>query len=776
MRRESTPAAALVAFAWTLAAVGCLGRGPGSSEATYAFTAEEEQHRKARDESPVILNGVIVDVDGVGIEGARVRVLGSDGLAATADQGVLTDPSGRFSVDGLPRRGVCFEVSAAGHYTEIVAADLQRPLSEGAIEVPAVPMVATAPGRVRFIFGGDSMFGRRYLDRDEDGVLGEEEDLIREGSLADDASALLRFLRPVLESADYTQVNFESPVVLSEEGVHPYKEYSFSSRPETLAALTYAGIDAISLGNNHVYDYMESGMAETIAHVEATGVDWFGAGMDETSAAASRVLRSVNGVDFAMQGFNGIIPIRFPEWSPQPWPDAYLYVARDDPAKGGALELSKTNVRSFLESVRATRFGIPVIHGGDEYGEHPTRNIRSQIANAVAEGAGIVVAHHPHTIYGVAVLDHDEGPRFALLSLGNLVFDQDVFETFQSMVAVVDVDRRGDGRFEVSRVRLVPMHVEGYVPKLVAGDWAHRIGRHVGHISTYLPARAAGASPESDPDGLRGATVFPSGGRIVVLDDPSLAQTVDTAEAVTVDIADGSGDILYGRRGGSDSLARVRTGTPATGQLGRDLMHYGDFEDLDTDDEDQEGSLWNQSAARFVQGAHVRSGVGAFVLLRQAGQETAVSTWLKNRVTFREGCSLTLTGWFAGVDAGRVEIQGRWYVRDERTVISTATILSRDGGSWDWERFSIDLVPPVDAGTFRAYWLQHPPASGEGRVFLDDVQLVQWEDTLSGLDQGVDVPSPNNWSWLRIRPLSSSVETVGVTLTHRELFTRPGSL
>src|SRR6185503_4850580 len=139
------------------------------------------------------------------------------------------------------------------------------------------------------------------------------------------AQALLEFMRDVLSSTDYAQVNLESPVTANPATPHPYKSFVFFSYPETIGALTYAGIDAVSLGNNHMYDYLDSGVADTIAAVPASGLDWFGAGMNESAAKGTVAYKILHGgVSVAFMGFDQIVNdgTTLPE---------YALVARDAP-------------------------------------------------------------------------------------------------------------------------------------------------------------------------------------------------------------------------------------------------------------------------------------------------------------------------------------------------------------------------------------------------------------------------------------------------------------
>ena len=132
-----------------------------------------------------------------------------------------------------------------------------------------------------------------------------------------------------LASADYTMANLECVVTDNPATPHPYKPYTLHSHPDTLAGLKHAGIDGISSGNNHVFDFLATGVADTINFVAAAGLDDSGADMNESMARTTTIRAALNGVDVALQGlsemrYDGID-------TPQ-----YLLVARD-PAKAGAL-------------------------------------------------------------------------------------------------------------------------------------------------------------------------------------------------------------------------------------------------------------------------------------------------------------------------------------------------------------------------------------------------------------------------------------------------------
>jgi hypothetical protein len=562
-----------------------------------------------------------------------------------------------------------------------------------------------------------------------------------------------------LSSADYTQVNLESVVTASPMTPHPYKSFTFFSYPETIWALKYAGVDAVSLGNNHMYDYLDPGVADTTAAVPAVGLDWFGAGMDETAARGMVVYRTLGqGVQVAFQGFDQIV-------NDGTTLAQYSLVARDAPGlKAGALEMSTTNLTTFVGGESSDRLTIPVLHGGVEYSDYPSSGMRSRFIELIQQGADLVVAHHPHEVHGIGLVTAGGQPRFVLMSLGNLVFDQDVFETFQSYVAVVDVDQIGTGVHQVHRVQLVPFHIEDYSPKLVAGAWLSRAARRVGDLSTTLPTAADAGDPA---DGLTGATVFPAGQRIAVARALAEYTVSELAEAITRPISGLSTGVLeFARTDPADMLARIQTSAAMQCRAGRDVALYGDFEDDDIDDQVDEASMWNLSASRYAENSVVHGGNAAMVFLRDSSNSSTVTLSMSNRIKINPTVGLTLRGYVKGSNAATFRAQITWSTSDGST-ISSSYAYTRGGGTYTWEPFSVDLTAPANAAAIRLSFVANVPTAGEANTFLDDVALIAWEASSADASAGFSLATPNGWSFLRCTTTNPALTSVGLTLTHR---------
>jgi hypothetical protein len=543
-----------------------------------------------------------------------------------------------------------------------------------------------------------------------------------------------------MSSADYRIANFESPASLAHGSRHPFKQFSFSSHPETLAALTRVGIEAVSLGNNHSYDYLEAGRIETEYALRRRGIKFFGSGASETEARESALDVLINDVPISFQGFDGIKPVDFYPDPNQPWESQYLYYAMDEPRKGGALLLSPDNLDYFLRQ-KPDRLRIPVMHGGHEYGETPSTAMRDHFEQAHQSGAKIVVAHHSHTVYGVALWGDEADPSLSLLSLGNFIFDQDVFETFNSFMAVLDVDQVGPADYRPFQLRLIPFHQENYVPSLITGRQSERLARHVGHISTFLPER--------EQDTLRPAVSFADSAGIGVMLRPAdyREETLSVEREVT--LTEGQSEVfsLNAARGASDYFASFTSLEPdARLRLARDLLVYGDFEDYDLDSSIGENDNWWQTSTRHATSDQARGGRNSLVLYRAQGAANPVNTQLRNRVTFESGAELSLGCYFMGANAGSVTVIAQYIQRNTRDQIGEELLGSWAGGSYVWTPRYARLNPPEGAGHVRFIITMQPPDDG-GALYLDDCTLLSWGPELAS---GQAVPTPHNYEWARL--------------------------
>ncbi len=697
---------------------------------------EDEVLARARFElTPISVTGSVVSIDGSPLPQAKVELNGSSSSV---------DDDGTFVVAGVPRHNSELTLSAPGFKPTIVFVHLQKPIQEESVAVGSIALSPDGPDVVRFLFGGDTAFGRRFLDPAERAgplelPVANPEALIDADAPAEGTRAALRHLQTLFLSADYPVVNLESPVTASPSEYHSQKQYTFYTLPDSLAVFPWLGVSYVSLGNNHVYDYLEDGLLDTLAALDEHGVAASGAGPDPESAFSPH-RELLGGTTYSLLSMTSVSGSQNPP----------LYVATDDPTKGGAADLRDDERVGAAVSAEVDlgHVAIAQLHTGKEYSFWPTDFAREGMSLCVQSGASLVIGHHPHVAQGFA---HEDG-TLIVSSLGNLCFDQARLETMLGLLA--EVDMRGS---DVVATRGLPIYLEDYTPRPITGELAAHLIRRIGEVSENTSV-----------------LVEASAGR--VLPTAVALSTTEDHETVSVDIGPGGAIVdLRPLRRPEQSLifAQVSASNSAI-SAGQDILLHGDFEDWDVDEERFELSRWDvtgQSSFPCLSGTH-RGAVSLCSVRTSENRSTSVVAF-RNRIRVlgeevdAPNKDLSLVGYAKGDNAGEMWLETELYASVGSREFGRKEVWQHAGGDFDWTFFSANLELPVDEpGTdpltdnphaLRFFYFHEPPSDGQGIVRLDDLAIVSWRPSVTASD-GLTLTSPNPIDFLRISGPEGKVE------------------
>ena len=128
---------------------------------------------------------------------------------------------------------------------------------------------------VTLAFTGDMMLGR-YVN-----------DMLKSVTPAELWNDLLSHLA----QADLRIVNLECALTKhAVQWTRSEKMFHFRADPEAVRVLLAARIDACALANNHILDYEERGLRDTLRALDVAGIRHAGAGANATDAAAPAML------------------------------------------------------------------------------------------------------------------------------------------------------------------------------------------------------------------------------------------------------------------------------------------------------------------------------------------------------------------------------------------------------------------------------------------------------------------------------------------------------
>ena len=274
--------------------------------------------------------------------------------------------------------------------------------------------------------------------------------------------AVFRGIKNVLSDADLTLVNLETPLTKAGDA-QTWKDVVFRGDPRLAPAMAKAGIDVVTMANNHAGDQGDSGLLDSIGYVRKAGLKVCGAGRDLADARAARFF-TVDGLRVAFLGFTDVLPIGFPATSSSPGTSP----GRSDV---GAV---KTAVRA---AAKEADFVVVTWHWNFELTTAPSSLEASEGKAMIDAGADLVIGHHPHVLQGVQAYHGG----FIAYSTGNLVFDHMTGTLNQTMLVRAKVSKHRIA------VELVPVTIayDGR-PKVASGGAASTILARVKSLSSRL--------------------------------------------------------------------------------------------------------------------------------------------------------------------------------------------------------------------------------------------------------------------------------------------------
>ncbi|KRE72755.1 CapA family protein [Arthrobacter sp. Soil762] len=277
---------------------------------------------------------------------------------------------------------------------------------------------------------------------------------------------------PLLRQADIRFANLEC--VLADDGTPmPGKMYHFRSDVKNVDSLRSAGIDVVSLANNHVLDFGVDALREMLLALDQHGILRAGAGMD-LEAARRPVVRRVGP---AVLGFIAFTDNQ-PGWEGTVRAPGIYYV----PVDAGDRRMT-----DLLGLVRRTKRRVLLLivsaHWGANWGSD-VPSAHQILARALIDaGADVVFGHSAHIFRGVEIYRN----RPIIYSAGDFIDDY-----------AVDPDERNDQSFVfllettggVPRtLRLHPTNITRLQTRLARRD-AREIAERMQQLSSQLGTRS----------------------------------------------------------------------------------------------------------------------------------------------------------------------------------------------------------------------------------------------------------------------------------------------
>jgi len=269
---------------------------------------------------------------------------------------------------------------------------------------------------------------------------------------------------PLMRSTDINIINLETTLTSSCRKV--YKAFNFKAAPDKVKCLINARVSVANLANNHILDYGDEGLEETINTLDAANIAHVGAGKN-LAAAIAPVVVDLNNMHV------GILAItdNEPGWKAG-WQPGTNYANISEEEDYTRLLQAMKNLKNEVDII------IITVHWGPNMRNEPTRDL-VQFAHLMSEeGAHIIHGHSAHIIQAV---EHYKN-SLILYDTGDFIDDYIVDPYQRNDLAaffVVMVDRCGP-----LSLKIVPTRIFQYQVTVARNDDRNWILNRINYLSS----------------------------------------------------------------------------------------------------------------------------------------------------------------------------------------------------------------------------------------------------------------------------------------------------
>lgn len=245
---------------------------------------------------------------------------------------------------------------------------------------------------------------------------------------------------PLLHSTNLNIINLEAALTKSEQIVP--KVFNFKADPEKIQFLREGSIHIANLANNHVLDFAEKGLIETLETLDKANILHVGAGINADEASLP-VIVEVKNVKIGILGCTD----NEPSWiAKQNHPGIrYIHIGDIDAIKPDILKL-----RSQVDIL------ILSIHWGPNMRERPASHFVDFAHQLIDLGVDVLHGHSAHIFQGVEVYKR----KLILYDTGDFIDDYYVdpfLRNDRSFLFIIEINEQG-----VQSLRLIPTLISNF--------------------------------------------------------------------------------------------------------------------------------------------------------------------------------------------------------------------------------------------------------------------------------------------------------------------------
>lgn len=225
----------------------------------------------------------------------------------------------------------------------------------------------------------------------------------------------------LFQKSDLNIINLEAPVTDSNKKLVKTGPHLKANEESTLGVLKLLRADILTMANNHILDYCDKGVVDTLNFCNNHNFKPLGVGKKLIDAKQTSYLDT-------KEGKLAIINFAENEWSS----------ATDTEPGANPMDLIE-NVKQIKKAKENADYVFVIVHGGQNYYDLPSPNIKKRYRFYVDFGADLVVCHHSHSVSG----NENYMGKDIYYGLGNFIFTKKSNKAcwYQGMILKINIEK-----------------------------------------------------------------------------------------------------------------------------------------------------------------------------------------------------------------------------------------------------------------------------------------------------------------------------------------------
>ena len=258
---------------------------------------------------------------------------------------------------------------------------------------------------------------------------------------------------PLLLANDLNIINLETAITTHEQKVP--KVFNFKTDPNNVQTLIEGNIHVVNLANNHILDFGDKGLFETLETLEKVQIQYIGAGRNIKEAQRAAVV-SKNGITIGIIGFTD----NEPTWLATDTKPGINYI------KVGDIDKVKKSIDQVRDQVDIL---IATVHWGPNMRERPTQEFIDFAHAIIDAGVDVIQGHSAHIFQGIEVYKN----KLVLYDTGDFVDDYRIDAQLRNDLSFLyQIEVAKDG---IKKLTLTPVHIDNMQVNKATGtdaQWA----------------------------------------------------------------------------------------------------------------------------------------------------------------------------------------------------------------------------------------------------------------------------------------------------------------